>query len=97
MHDLTNEDNSLEYAELFWSEFNEYEKPLLQEGAVFYWSIGQLRKESGQVQRFWETRLRRMPKLSRSKQLEISRKVDGINGLRSGKSWIQSSSFRRRV
>lgn len=86
MHDLTNETNQIEFAELLWSEFNEYDKPLLQEGAVFYWSIGHLRKESGQVRRFSETRLRRMPKLSRSKVLEISRKVEKLNGLHSGKS-----------
>lgn len=85
MHDLTDESNPIEYAELLWSEFNDYDRPLLQEGTVFYWSIGHLRKESGQVQRFSETRVRRMPKLSRSKQLEISRKVQTLNGLHSGK------------
>ena len=86
MHDLTNESNEVEYAELLWSEFNDYDKPLLQEGAVFYWSIGHLRKESGQVRRFSETRVRRMPKLSRLKHLEISRKVETLNGLHGGKS-----------
>lgn len=85
MHDLTDESNPIEYAELLWSEFNDYDKPLLHEGAVFYWSIGHLRKKSGQVQRFSETRVRRMTKLSRSKQLEISRKVQTLNGLHGDK------------
>lgn len=81
MHDLTNESNPIEYAEVLWSEFNEYDKPLLTEGAVFYWSIGHLRRETGQVRRFSETRLRRMPKLSKTKMQEISRKVERLSGL----------------
>ena len=81
MHDLTNEQNPIEYAEVLWSEFNEYDKPLLTEGAVFYWSIGHLRRETGQVRRFSETRLRRMPKLSKAKMKEISRKVERLSGL----------------
>ena len=81
MHDLTNEQNPIEYAEVLWSEFNEYDKPLLTEGAVFYWSIGHLRRETGQVRRFSETRLRRMPKLSNAKMKEISRKVERLSGL----------------
>lgn len=81
MYDLTNESNPTEYAEVLWSEFNEYDKPLLTEGAVFYWSIGHLRRETGQVRRFSETRLRRMPKLSKSQKREISRKVERLNGL----------------
>ena len=85
MHDLTDEDNSVEFAELLWSEFNDYDKPLLVEGAVFYWSIGHLRKQSGQVRRFSETRLRRMPKLSVAKRREISRKAELLNGLYQGK------------
>ena len=85
MHDLTNEQNPIEYAEVLWSEFNEYDKPLLTEGAVFYWSIGHLRRETGQVRRFSETRLRRMPKLSNAKMKEISRKVELLSGLRKRK------------
>ncbi len=81
MHDLTNEQNPIEYAEVLWSEFNEYDKPLLTEGAVFYWSIGHLRRETGQVRRFSETRLRRMPKLSKVKMKEISRKVERLSGI----------------
>ena len=86
MHDLTDEANPIEFAELLWSEFNEYDVPLLQEGAVFYWSIGHLRKQSGQVRRFSETRLRRMPKLGAAKRREIARKVEILDGLSSGKS-----------
>lgn len=86
MHDLTDEKNSVEYAELLWSEFNEYDKSLLEEGAVFYWSIGHLRKQSGQVRRFSETRLRRMPKLGTATRREISRKVEFLDALCSGKS-----------
>lgn len=81
MHDLTDETNSIEFAELLWSEFNEYDKPLLEEGAVFYWSVGHLKKPSGQVRRFSETRLRRMPRLGARKRREIAQKVEILDGL----------------
>ncbi len=82
MRDLSDENMPVEYAELFWGEFNEYDKPLLEEGAVFYWSIGQLRRESGQVLRFSEIWLRRMPKLGRAARQEIASKVKAFDGLR---------------
>lgn len=86
MHDLTDETKPIEYAELFWSEFNDYDKPFLDEGAVFYWSIGYLKKTTGQVRKFSETRLRRTPKLAESTKREISRKVKLLNDICSGKS-----------
>lgn len=85
MHDLTDERNPIEYAELFWSEFNEYDKPFLDEGAVFYWSIGYLKKQTGQVRKFSETRLRRTPRLTKSIERDISRKVKALDDICSGR------------
>ncbi|MEW4451803.1 hypothetical protein AB1L30_03860 [Bremerella sp. JC817] len=82
LHDLTDENNCIEFAEIYLSEFNEYDLPLLQEGAVFYWSIGHLRRETGQVRRFSEFRLRRMPKLSGAAKRGIARKVEQLRELR---------------
>jgi hypothetical protein len=81
LHDLTDESNPVEYAEVLVSEFNTWDLPLLVEGAVFYWSLGHLRRHTGQVKRFTEFRLRRMPKLSQAKRNEISRKVKNLSGI----------------
>jgi hypothetical protein len=85
LHDLTNESNPLEYAEVLLDEFNDYDVPLLLEGAVFYWSIGHLRRVNGQVKRFSEIRLRRMPKISKAQQNVIARKVKQLSGILLGK------------
>lgn len=85
LHDLTNPANPSEYAEVLLDEFNDYDLPLLNEGAVFYWSLGHSRRSTGQVRRFSEFQVRRMPKLSRAQQREISRKVSDLGGLLLGK------------
>lgn len=81
LYDLTDESNPVEYAEVLLSEFNTWDLPLLVEGAVFYWSLGHLRRQTGQVKRFTEFRLRRMPKLGQAKRNEITRKVKNLSGL----------------
>lgn len=81
LHDLTVESNPTEYADVLLTEFNDYDLPLLGAGAVFYWSVGHLRRHTGQVKRFSEIRVRRMPKISKSRQGEIARKVEKLSGL----------------
>lgn len=85
LYDLTNESNPIEYAEVLLNEFNAWDRPLLIEGAVFYWSLGHLRKQTGQVRRFTEFQLRRMPKLSQANQQQIAQKVKSLSGLLLGK------------
>lgn len=85
LYDLTEDSNPVEYAEVLLSEFNTWDLPLLVEGAVFYWSLGHLRRQTGQVKRFTEFRLRRMPKLGQAKRNEITRKVKNLSGLLLGK------------
>lgn len=81
LHDLTHESNATEYADVFVQQFNTYDVPLLVEGAVFYWSLGYLRKTKGQVINVSEFIVRRMPKLNRSQTGIISGKVDKLRGL----------------
>ena len=79
MHDLSDECNPREYAEVYIAEFSEFDRPLLSEGTVFYWSVGHTRKRSGQIVRSSELRVRRMPKLTKSQKAQITRKVQKLN------------------
>lgn len=85
LYDLTDESNPIEYAEVLLREFNQWDRPLLIEGAVFYWSLGHLQWHYGKIERFNEFRVRRMPKLSLAKQKEITRKVKNLSGILLGK------------
>lgn len=81
LHDLTEPENEPEYAEILLNEFSEYDLPRLREGAVFYWSIGRIRKEHGQIVKFSELRLRPTPRISKAAQRRIAeraRKLDGV-------------------
>lgn len=86
MHDLTDESMPAEQAEVYLEEFNHYDRPLLQEGAVFYWSIGHEISRTGQVRRYSDLRVRRMPPLSKLRKSEISREAERICGLISKES-----------
>jgi hypothetical protein len=53
-----------EEAEIPLDEISEDDLPLVQEGAVFYWSIGYERKAFGQLTRVSLIRFRRLPSLT---------------------------------
>lgn len=53
-----------EEAEIAFDEVSENDLPLIQPGAVFYWSIGYERKQFGQVTRVSLMRFRRLPPLT---------------------------------
>jgi hypothetical protein len=53
-----------EEAEIAFGEISESDLPLVQPGAVFYWSIGYERKSFGQVSRVSLIRFRRLPPLT---------------------------------
>lgn len=81
LHDCTQPDNEAQYAEVFLEEFSEYDRPRLTEGSVFYWSIGRIRKEHGQIVKFSELRLRPTPRISQAAKrriLERARKLNGV-------------------
>jgi hypothetical protein len=79
MYDLTDSSNAVEYAEIAVEEFSEYDRPLLAEGVVFYWSLGTTRKPNGQILKSSELRVRRMPRLSSSQRKEIEHKVSRLS------------------
>ena len=81
MHDLTDESSPEEFAHVLISEFNEYDRPILSEGAVFYWSVGYIHRSNGQIRRSSQLRVRRMPPLTSSKRAEISTRVQKLRGL----------------
>jgi hypothetical protein len=75
MLDLTDDTSPPEFADVYLSEFSPFDRPLLEEGAVFYWSVGYEVRSSGTIIKTSELRVRRLPKLSKSQNEEISRKV----------------------
>lgn len=81
MHDLTDESKPVEYAEVFIGEFNHFDRELLREGAVFYWSLGHETYRTGQVRRYSELRVRRMPPLSNLKRREIVNRAKQLGEL----------------
>lgn len=70
-----------EYAEIFLNEFSEYDLASLREGVVFYWSIGRIRKEHGQVIKFSELRLRPTPRISKAAQRRIAERARNLDGV----------------
>lgn len=79
MCDLTDESKAAEFSEVYLSEFSPFDKDLLQEGAVFYWSIGHETSRSGQVRKFSEFRVRRVPPISKLRKREIDREAKKIH------------------
>jgi hypothetical protein len=86
MHDLTDESKPVECAEIYLDEFNEFDRALLCEGTVFYWSIGHETKRTGQVRRYSELRVRRMPPLTNLKKREIGERAKQLSELLDAKS-----------
>jgi hypothetical protein len=62
-----------EEAEIFLTEVSEEDRPLLELGAVFYWSIGYHTDRSGQITRSSLIRFRRLPTWTKS-ELEAARR-----------------------
>ncbi len=81
MHDLTDESQPVEYAEILVDEFHEYDRPLLAEGAVFYWSVGRETNKVGTIRRYSDLRLRRIPPLSKLKQRELAAEAGQLSEL----------------
>jgi len=81
MYDLTDESKPVECAEIYLDEFNEFDRALLCEGTVFYWSIGHEIKRTGQVRRYSELRVRRMPPLTHLKKREIRERAKQLSEL----------------
>ncbi len=81
MHDLTDESKPVECAEVLLEAFNEYDRALLCEGTVFYWSIGYKTKRTGQVTQYSNLHVRRMPRLTNLKKREIGERAKQLREL----------------
>jgi hypothetical protein len=78
LHDLTDPARPDEEVELLKDEISESDLPLLEPGAVFYWSIGYRIDEWGSRERVSALRLRRLPVWTRRDLEAIARKVDEL-------------------
>lgn len=76
MHDLTDDSQPVELAEIYLDEFNLFDRHLLAEGTVFYWSIGREECKTGTIRRYSELRVRRMPPLSNLRKRELAREAE---------------------
>jgi hypothetical protein len=81
MHDLTEPGRTVEYGEVFLNAFNHFDRHLLREGAVFYWSVGQETNDVGQVRTFSQLRVRRMPPLTSLQSREIMSRAERLSEL----------------
>ena len=81
MHDLTDDSQPVEYAEIYLDEFNLFDRHLLAEGTVFYWSVGREESKTGTIRRYSELRVRRMPPLSKLRKREIAQEAEHLSEL----------------
>lgn len=84
MHDLTDDSQPVEFAEIHLNEFNHYDRPLLNEGTTFYWSVGRETSKTGTIRRYSDLRVRRLPPLSKLKKREIAAEAELLSELLKG-------------
>lgn len=75
LRDLTDGTKSPEVVELGLDEISEADRPLLEPGSVFYWSIGYEQTRGGQRRRISEVRVRRTPEWSQHAIDQLKRKA----------------------
>ena len=73
LQDLGESSLPLEVVEVAIEEVSKDDRPMLVEGAVFYWSIGYETSPGGQLKRMSEIRLRRTPRWTK-RTLELAKK-----------------------
>ena len=76
--DAMNSGNPAEEVELECREVSESDRPLLAEGATFYWSIGYRDTQEGQRERISTIRFARQPRLSEVDQKQIFEEADRL-------------------
>jgi hypothetical protein len=79
--DTTNSRNAPEQVELDLEEVSESDRPLLTEGATFYWSIGYRDTPGGQRERISSLRFARQPRLSENEVNRIFDRADNLAAL----------------
>jgi hypothetical protein len=81
LRDLTHPDASEHEAVLPTEEIPEDDLPLLQVGAVLYWTIGYRKSRTGQRDRVSTIRLRRLPAWTRAEIARVQREARALDDL----------------
>lgn len=78
VRDLTNSRNPVELVEFDISEVSMSDRPLVSEGATFYWSIGYRDSAGGQRERISSIRFARQPRIVDAQIVRVFDRADGI-------------------
>jgi hypothetical protein len=78
LQDLNDSAEPIEVVELPFEEVPKDDRPLLQEGAVFYWSIGYETTAGGTLRRMSEIRLRRTPRWTKRAHRQAEQRAEEL-------------------
>lgn len=78
LHDITNPANAAEEADFLIEDLNEYNMPLLKEGAVFRWIIGYRGGKTGTRSRVSQITFRQLPAWTESELAEADLKAHDL-------------------
>ena len=78
LQDLSDSSHPLEVVEIPIDEVSEDDRPLLVEGAVFYWSIGHETSAGGTLRRMSEIRMRRMPRWTKRDIQNVAKRAEEL-------------------
>lgn len=78
LQDLNDSAEPIEVVELPFEEVPKDDWPLLQEGAVFYWSIGYETTAGGTLRRMSEIRLRRTPRWTKRAHRQAEQRAEEL-------------------
>lgn len=78
LQDLSDSSQPLEVVEIPIDEVSEDDRPLLVEGAIFYWSIGHETSAGGQLRRMSEIRLRRTPRWTKRAIQQVMKRAEEL-------------------
>lgn len=78
LQDLSDSSQPLEVVEIPIEEVSEDDRPLLAEGAVFYWSIGHETSAGGTLRRMSEIRMRRMPRWTKRDIQNVAKRAEEL-------------------
>lgn len=78
IRDLTNPSQPKERATFLIEDVSESDRPLVEDGAVFYWSLGYETSAAGQRKRISLVRFRRLPLWSESDAEVVERETDEL-------------------
>ena len=78
LDDLTDSSRPIEIVELSLDEIAVEDRPLVKNGACFYWSIGYETSPGGTIRRVSEIRLKRVPKWSRRSIEALEREAESL-------------------